>query len=96
MADFLQYVVIGLGNGAIYAMLGLGLVVIFLASVLVGRAAVFEKLRQNRKTWLAVVILLATVIVMISGYLKVRPPAPRTEPEGRIHLPALMNHTRNC
>ncbi len=38
MANFLQYVVIGLGNGAIYAMLGLGLVVIYRATGLLNFA----------------------------------------------------------
>lgn len=32
MADFFRYLMIGLGNGAIYAMIGLGLVVIYRAS----------------------------------------------------------------
>ncbi len=57
----------------------LALIVFALAEVLVGRAAAFEKLRQNRKTWLVVLIVLAAVIVAISGYLKVRPAKPPAE-----------------
>lgn len=38
MADFFRYLMIGLGNGAIYAMIGLGLVVIYRASGLLNFA----------------------------------------------------------
>jgi uncharacterized membrane protein len=62
----------------------LALIVFFLASVLVGRAAAFEKMRQNRKTWLGVVILLAAIIVAISGFVKVKPPAPASEGEASL------------
>lgn len=67
------------GDSTYHVLMGikilLALVVFFLAEVLVGRAAAFEKMRQNRKTWLAVIILLAAIIVAISGYLKVARPA---------------------
>lgn len=49
----------------------LALVVFFLGSALVGRSAKLEPIRQNRKKWLGVLILLAAVIVAISGYVKV-------------------------
>ena len=59
-----------------HALLGtkiiLALVIFFLASALVGRAAVFEGLRRNARTWLLVNLLLAGLIVAISGYLRVR------------------------
>jgi uncharacterized membrane protein len=65
------------GQGLYHALMGvkivLALVVIFLASVLVGRSAHFEKLRQQRKMWLTLVLLLATLIVCISGYLRLMP-----------------------
>jgi uncharacterized membrane protein len=68
------------GDSLYHALMGtkiiLALVVIFLASVLVGRASAFEGLRQKRKTWLVVVILLALVVVAISSFLKVRGKKP--------------------
>ncbi len=65
------------GDSLYHALMGtkilLALAVFFLASVLVGRAAAFEKMRQNLRIWLGLVILLAALIVAISGFLKVRP-----------------------
>jgi uncharacterized membrane protein len=64
------------GDSLYHALMGtkilLALVVFFIAEALVGRAAVFEKMRQNRKTWLAIAVLLGLIIVAISGFLKVR------------------------
>ena len=39
MTDFLQVLAVGIGDGAIYAMLGLGLVVVFRATGLLNFAA---------------------------------------------------------
>jgi len=50
----------------------LALVIFFIASVLVGRSAKFEGMRQNAAKWLAINLALAAVIVVISGFLKVR------------------------
>ena len=50
----------------------LALVVFFLASALVGRSASFEPMRRNRETWLRILVLLAAIIVMMSGFVKVR------------------------
>ncbi len=64
------------GDGLYHALMGtkilLALIIFFLAEALVGRAAVLDKLRQNRRTWLAVAVVLGVVIVAISGFLKVR------------------------
>jgi uncharacterized membrane protein len=46
--------------------------VFFLAEALVGRAAPFAPLRQERKRWLLVLIVLAFAIVAISSLLRVR------------------------
>jgi uncharacterized membrane protein len=64
------------GDGLYHGLLGtkilLALAIFFIASVLVGRSAKFEPMRQNMRKWLAVNLLLAVVIVSISGFLKVR------------------------
>ncbi len=46
--------------------------VFFLAEALVGRSAAFAPLRQKRKTWLMVLIVVAFAIVAISSLLRVR------------------------
>lgn len=66
------------GDGLYHALLGtkiiLALVIFFVAEALVGRAKAFEAMRRNARTWLLVNLLLATIIVAISGFLKVRGP----------------------
>lgn len=64
------------GDGLYHALLGvkicLAVLVFFLASALTGRAQGLERLRRNAKRWLTVMLLLAAVIVAISGFLRVR------------------------
>ncbi len=61
-----------------HALLGtkilLALAIFFIASVLVGRSPAFEGLRRNAPRWLLVNLLLAAIIIALSGYLKVRGP----------------------
>jgi uncharacterized membrane protein len=67
----------GEGHALYHALLGtkmlLAFILFFLASVMVGKAKVFEKLRTGSHTTLLIMTLLALVIVSISGYVKVRP-----------------------
>jgi len=64
------------GDGLYHALLGtkmlLAFVVFFLASVMVGRSAKFESWRQNPSKVLRVMIILAVLIVAMSGFLKIR------------------------
>jgi len=64
------------GDGLYHALVGtkilLALVVFFLAAALVGRSSALEGIRRNRKTSLASMVGLATIIVIISGYLRIR------------------------
>ena len=64
------------GDALYHALLGtkiiLALVVFFIASALVGKSAKFEGLRKNARLWMSVNVLLAAIIVAISGFLKVR------------------------
>lgn len=63
------------GDGLYHALIGtkilLAFAIFFLASALVGRSKSFEGLRKNAKFWQSVIVLMATVIVGISGYAKV-------------------------
>lgn len=63
-------------DGLYHALLGtkflLALAVFFIASALVGRSAAFEGMRKNAKKWLAVNLTLALIIVLISGFLRLR------------------------
>lgn len=82
------------GDGLYHALLGskilLALAIFFIASALVGRSAKFEPMRQNARKWLAVNVVLALVIVAISGFLKVRgaPPAKAAAETTAIHSSA--------
>ncbi len=45
------------------------LLVFFLSIALAGRSPGFEKMRQNRRKWLSVIVALAALIVFLSGVL---------------------------
>jgi uncharacterized membrane protein len=66
------------GQPIYHALIGtkilLALVVFALSSILVGRSGLAEKLRTRSAFWLTVVIVIATVIIGISGYVKVAVP----------------------
>ena len=49
----------------------LAFAIFFLISALVGRSKTFEGMRKNSKQWQLVVLILAAIIIGISGYLKV-------------------------
>jgi uncharacterized membrane protein len=67
------------GDKAYHMLVGikilLAFVVFFFAEALVGRSKAFEGMRKNAKRWQTVIILLAAIIVGISGYVKVALPA---------------------
>lgn len=64
------------GDGPYHMMLGikmlLALTLFFIAAALVGRSQKLAGIRANRKRWLTVMVIIAAVIVTISGYVKVR------------------------
>jgi len=64
------------GDAVYHAVLGtkiiLALVVFFIASALVGRAAAFEGIRRKAPFWMLVNLILAALIIAASGFLKVR------------------------
>ena len=64
------------GDGLYHALIGtkmiLALGIFFLAAALVGRSSKLAPIRANRKKWLGVLVLLAAIIVAISGAVKIR------------------------
>ncbi len=71
------------GDSLYHALLGtkilIAFAIFFFASVLVGRSAGTTGMRTHRKTWLSVIVVLAAIIVGISGFLKVRSVPLRVE-----------------
>ena len=72
------------GDKLYHALMGskilLALGMFFIASALVGRSKTFEGMRRNSKLWQGVLLLLAVVVVGISGFAKValKGTAPQT------------------
>ena len=82
ISGFYNYIVVSIpkhkGDKLYHPLIGtkilLAFVVFFLGSALTGRSAAFEGIRKNSKKWLLILILLAFIIVGISGVLKVAVP----------------------
>ncbi|RPI88803.1 MAG: hypothetical protein EHM42_04140 [Planctomycetaceae bacterium] len=64
----------GLYHGLIGVKIILAMVIFFIASALVGRSPGLAKMRSNARFWLAINVGLATVIIAISGFLRMRGP----------------------
>ncbi len=64
------------GDGLYHGLLGtkiiLALITFFIASALVGRSAGTQKFRDQSAKWKTVVLVLAAVIIAMSGFVKVR------------------------
>ncbi len=67
------------GDGLYHAIIGskmlLALGIFFIASALVGRSPRFAAYRAQRARWLTILVLLASLIVLLSSYVKVRGPS---------------------
>ena len=72
MKDFFQYLMIGLGNGAVYAMLGLGLVVIYRSTGLLnfaqGEIAMFSTFIMWQFMEWGLPVLLALALSMVASF----------------------------
>jgi uncharacterized membrane protein len=63
----------------------LAFAVMLIASGLVGRSKAFQFMRDWRGLWQGILILLAVVIVGLSGFIKTRGiPAPKVEPSSAV------------
>ncbi len=80
VSGFYNYIAVTIpqhkGDGLYHMLVGtkilLALVVFFIASALVGKKPGTQKFRDDAKKWTGVALLLATAIVGISGFVKVR------------------------
>lgn len=83
--NYMQAIELHPGDGPYHAMMGikmlLALVVFFIAAALVGRSAKLEGVRRQRGKWLTALVLIALVIVAISGFLKIRGVPSTLSPE---------------
>ncbi len=81
-SGFYNYLVVSLpkhrGDTLYNSLIGIKILlafgIFFLASALTGKAAAFERIRQNAKLWLGITILLGVLVVVIASYLKVAQP----------------------
>ena len=85
--NFFQAIPKHKGDSLYHALVGtkvlLAFGMFFIASALVGSSKAFEGMRANRPKWMGIIVLLAAVVIAISGYVKVRgipeaKPAERT------------------
>ena len=53
--------------------------VFFLASALVGRSRGLQPIRDNRAKWLSITVILAALIVLVSGVMRYTPPKEEKE-----------------
>ena len=67
----------GLYHGLFGAKFLLALVIFFVASALLGRSPAFAKIRQNARFWLTLNMVLAILVVCVSGVLRFVPSNPK-------------------
>jgi len=80
--NYFQAIGLHKGDGLYHGLVGtkilLAFGLFFIAAALVGRSAKLQPMRDKKSFWLKTMVLIAVVIVAISGYVKVRgiKPAP--------------------
>ncbi|QDV24691.1 hypothetical protein [Aureliella helgolandensis] len=74
--NYFQAIPLHKGDGLYHALVGtkilLALFVFFVSAALVGRSAGLQAIRDQREKWLKILVLVAAIIVCISGFVKVR------------------------
>jgi hypothetical protein len=73
----------------------LALAIFFLASVLTGHSARTQKFRDNRRLWLTVNLVLAVLVVCISGILRKSDP-PKKPLRSAAHFESSWQDNRDC
>lgn len=88
--NYMQAMPLHKGDGPWHMLMGikmlLAFVIFFLASALVGRSQKMAGMRANKGKWLTVIVVLAAIVVSLSGYLKVR--GPVAKPAAALGQPA--------
>lgn len=82
------------GDGRYHMLVGikmiLALFVFFVASALVGRSAKLQPMRDAKQKWLSILVLVASSIVGLSGFLKIRG-VPASVPDAVVVEPDAAN-----
>ncbi len=99
LSGFYNYIVVAIpqhkGDGLYAGLLGikiiLAFVVFFLISALTGRSKRLEGIRDNSARWLSITILLAAIIVAISGYVKVAVKPTQSAGENNVPTQSTQN-----
>jgi hypothetical protein len=71
----------GLYHGLLTLKILLALAIIYIASLLAGRSEAAERFRQKAPFWLTVNLVLATVLILIGGAMRLTPRVDRTTTE---------------
>lgn len=88
--NYFQAIPLHKGDGLYHALLGtkiiLAMGIFAIAAALVGRSEKLEPIRQNKAKWVKILVLLAAIVVTISGFVKVR--GVPTETAAQVAMPA--------
>jgi uncharacterized membrane protein len=79
----------GLYHGLLTLKILLALAIIYIASLLAGRSEAAERFRQKAPLWLSVNVVLATILILVGGAMRLTPRVDRTEAE----RPAAVSQT---
>ncbi len=81
--NYVRAVSLHKGDSLYHALLGtkmlLALGIFFIAAALVGRSKSLQRIRDHRKKWLSIAVLMGVAVVAISGLAKVRGVPPAVE-----------------
>ncbi len=76
--------VLGMEKGGYHMLVGvkflLALPIFFIAALMTGRSSLAKRIQANVELWMNVNLALALTMVLIGGYLKFVPRAPKTQP----------------
>lgn len=86
----MTYTLGGLYMGLLSVKMLLALVIFYLASVLSGRSATAQKIRQSETLWLNVAVVLMVILVCIAGIMKVLPKTLKVKGDDNSPVSALV------
>jgi uncharacterized membrane protein len=92
--------VLGMEKGGYHMLVGvkflLALPIFFIAALMTGRSSLAKRIHSNAELWMNVNLTLALVMVLIGGYLRFVPRAPKaqTPPQAAVSRPSSENATK--